>query len=70
MMAGTGRITPDDIESKFREIQGDVEEVEHQALDYAAIAVAAVAITVVVVAFLLGSRRGRKRRAIVEIRRI
>jgi ABC-type tungstate transport system substrate-binding protein len=69
-MPTTGRITPDDIKSKFEEIQGDVEEVEAQALDYAAIAVVAVAVTVVVVAFLLGSRRGRKRRAIVEIRRI
>jgi ABC-type tungstate transport system substrate-binding protein len=64
------RITPDDIEAKFREIQGEVTEVEHQALDYAVIAVAAVAVTVVVVAFLLGSRRGRKRRAVIEIRRI
>ncbi|HEY6532950.1 MAG TPA: hypothetical protein VIY72_11630 [Acidimicrobiales bacterium] len=69
-MGTTGRITPDDIESKFREIQGEVVEVEHEALDYAAIAVAAVAVTIVVVAFLLGSRRGKKRRAIVEIRRI
>jgi ABC-type tungstate transport system substrate-binding protein len=69
-MTTPGRITPDDIEAKFREIQGEVEEVEHQALDYAVIAVAAVAVTVVVVAFLLGSRRGRKRRAVIEIRRI
>jgi hypothetical protein len=64
------RITPDDIEAKFREIQGEVNEVEREALDYAVIVVAAVAVTVVVAAFLLGSRRGRKRRAIVEIRRI
>ncbi len=69
-MTSTGRITRDDIEAKFREIQGDVEAVEDEARDYAGLAIAAVAVTVVVVAFLLGSRRGRKRRAIVEIRRI
>jgi len=69
-MTAPKRITPDDIEAKFREIQGEVNEVEREALDYAVIAVAVVAVTVVVAAFLLGSRRGRKRRAIVEIRRI
>lgn len=69
-MTTSERITPADIEAKFREVQGEAVEVEHQALDYAAIAIAAVAVTVVAVAFLLGSRRGRKRRAIVEIRRI
>jgi hypothetical protein len=69
-MTSPKRITPDDIEAKFREIQGEVGEVEREALDYAVIAVAAIAVTVVVAAFLLGSRRGRKRRAIVEIRRI
>jgi hypothetical protein len=67
---GTGPITRDDIEAKFREIQGEAEAVETEARDYVALAVAAVAVTVVVAAFLLGSRRGKKRRAIVEIRRI
>ena len=69
-MTTAGRITRDDIEARFRVIQGEAEAVEDEARDYVALAVAAVAVTVVVAAFLLGSRRGRNRRAIVEIRRI
>ena len=63
-------ITRDDIEAKFRDIQGEVETIENEARDYLGIAVAAVAVTVVVVAFVLGSRRGKKRRTVVEIRRV
>jgi hypothetical protein len=69
-MTTTGRITRDDIEARFRSIQGDAEAVEEEARDYVALAVAAVAVTVIVGAFLLGRRRGKNRRAIVEIRRI
>jgi hypothetical protein len=68
-----GRSTPitrDDIEAKFREVQGEVETIESDARDYLGMAVAAVAITVVVVAFWMGARRGRGRRTVVEIRRV
>ena len=68
-MSTTGPITRDDIEAQFRTIQGDAEAVEDEARDYVALAVAAVAITVIVGAFLLGRRRGKRRQAIVEIRR-
>jgi H+/gluconate symporter-like permease len=63
-------ISRDDIEAKFREVQGEVNAIETEAFDYLGLAVAAVAVTVVVVAFVLGSRRGRKRRTVVEIRRV
>jgi hypothetical protein len=69
-MSTSGPITRDDIEARFRSIQGEAEAVEEEARDYVALAVAAVAVTIVVGAFLLGRRRGRNRRAIVEIRRI
>jgi len=69
-MSADGPITRDDLEARFRSIQGEAEEVEQEARDYVALAVAAVVVTVVVGAFLLGRRRGRNRRAIVEIRRI
>jgi hypothetical protein len=68
-MTTTGPITRDDIEARFRSIQGDAEAVEDEARDYVALAVAAVAVTVIVGAFLLGRRRGKRRQAIVEIRR-
>lgn len=69
-MTTNGPITRDDIEARFRSIQGDAEAVEEEARDYVALAVAAVVVTIVVGAFLLGRRRGKNRRAIVEIRRI
>jgi len=69
-MTTTGRITRDDIEAKLRAIQGDAEEVEQEARDYVALAVAAVAVVVVVGAFLIGRRRGKNQRAVLEIRRI
>ena len=69
-MTTAGPVTRDDIESKFREIQGEVEAVEQEARSYLPMAVAAAALTVVVVAFMLGSRRGKKRRTVVEVRRL
>ena len=66
----TTPITRDDIEARFRDIQGEVETMETEVRDYLGIAIAAVAVTVVVVAFVLGSRRGKKRRTVVEIRRV
>ncbi|WP_334143553.1 hypothetical protein [Rhabdothermincola sp.] len=64
------RITRDDIEAKFREIQGEVELIEDEARNYAGLVAVAVVVTVVAVAFVLGRRRGRKVRTIVEIRRV
>lgn len=64
------RITRDDIEAKFRELQGEVEVLEDEARNYAGVAIAAVVVTVVVVAFLLGRRKGRKGRVVVQVRRV
>ncbi|MFM8860885.1 MAG: hypothetical protein ACKOIA_00240 [Acidimicrobiia bacterium] len=65
-----GRITREHIEAGFRDIQREVESVEDETRSYVGLAVAAVAVGVVGVAFALGRRRGRKRRTIVEIRRV
>jgi len=70
MSAPTERITRDDIEGKFREIQGEVELYEDEARNYAGIVAVAVVTTVVVIAFVLGRRKGRKTRTVLEIRRI
>jgi hypothetical protein len=69
-MTTTGPITRDQIEARFRAIQGDAEAAEEEARDYVALAVAAVAVVVIVGAFLVGRRRGNRQRAVVEIRRI
>lgn len=63
------RITRDDIESRFREIQGEVVAVEDEARSSLAAVVVVAGAVIVVLAFALGSRRGRKRRTIVEVRR-
>jgi len=64
------RITRDQIEAKFRELTGgvtdEVEGVKSQALTVGL----AVAVAVVAVVFLIGRRSGRRRSAVVEVRRI
>ena len=65
-----GRITKDDLEAKFRELQTEVEVVEDDAKNYAGIVGIVAVVVVVAVAFLIGRRKGRKTRTFVEIRRI
>lgn len=65
----SARITRDDIESRFREIQGEVVAVEDEARSSVAAIIVVVGAAIVIAAFALGSRRGRKRRTVVEVRR-
>ncbi|MEA3020693.1 MAG: hypothetical protein QOI47_2217 [Actinomycetota bacterium] len=67
---GKDHITRDDIESKLRELRGEVTEVGNASKGYA-LAAGVVALTVVVAgAYLLGRRRGKKRTTVVEVRRV
>lgn len=66
----SGPITRDDIESKLREIRGEVEEVGSASKGYAVAAGAVVLAAVVAGAYLLGRRKGKKRNTVVEIRRV
>jgi hypothetical protein len=64
------KITRDDIESKLRELQGEVgQRTEAAKVPAIAIAVGAVVITIAA-AYLLGRRRGKRRQTVLEIRRI
>lgn len=63
------RISRDDIESKLREIQGEVDETAESAKGVAVAVGAAIAVGVVVAVFLLGKRRGKRKMTIVEVRR-
>jgi len=64
------RITRDDIEAKLRELRGGVDErVEHTKSTAITVAVG-VAVATVVVVYWLGSRRGRRRQMVLEVRRI
>lgn len=65
-----GHISRTDIESKLRELRGEVEDVGKASKAYV-VAAGAVALTVIVGgAYLLGRRKGRKRATVVEIRRV
>ncbi|HEY2563273.1 MAG TPA: hypothetical protein VGI44_06145 [Acidimicrobiales bacterium] len=63
-------ITRDDIEARFRELNGEVGTEVEAARPQLLTVGAAVAAVIITLAFLAGRRRGRKRSAVVEVRRI
>ena len=63
-------ITRDDIESKLREISGEVSNVGKASKSYVLIAGVAAATAIVAGAYLLGRRKGKKRTTVVEVRRV
>jgi hypothetical protein len=65
-----GRITRDDIESKLREISGEVADVGNATKGYVIAAGIVAASAVVAGAYLLGRRKGRRRSTVVEVRRL
>ena len=69
-MSTSEKITPADLETKMRELQGEVEETTETAKSYVLAGVAVAAVVVFVVAFTMGKRRGRRKSTVVEIRRI
>ncbi len=62
-------IRPSDLEAKFRELQGSVEEQVEPVRQRGREVVIAGAAVVVLLVFLVGRRSGRRRSAIVEVRR-
>jgi cobalamin biosynthesis Mg chelatase CobN len=65
-----GEVTRADIESKLREIRGEVNEVGESARSIGMIVGAVTVVAVVGAVYLFGRRRGRKEKTVVEIRRI
>ena len=63
-------ITRDDLEASFRGVVGDVEAVAEQQANRALIVGVAVVVGVVAIAFVLGRRKGKQNRTIVEVRRL
>ena len=64
------RISRDDLEAKFRAVTGEVESTTEQVRNIAIAVGAAIVVILVLLAFLAGSKRGRKASTVVEIRRI
>jgi hypothetical protein len=69
-VAPEGKVTPQDLEAKFREIQGEVTETAASARNTLMVVGAAVAVVAVLVIFGLGRRSGKLRSTVVEIRRV
>ncbi len=66
----TEKITPDDLRNKLQAFQGSVQgTVDDQKTNLTAVAGGAVAVLMILM-FLLGKRSGKKKSAIVEIRRV
>lgn len=70
MTAPQRRITPADLESKFRQLKGDVEERADSAKGYAVAAGVGVVVIGILLAFLLGKRRGKRTSTFIEVRRL
>ena len=65
-----GEITRSDIESKLRQIRGEVDDVGESARNIGLVVGAVAAVVVVSAVYFLGRRRGTKEKTLVEIRRI
>ena len=64
------RISRGDIESKLREIRGEVDAVGESSKTIALAAGAAVAVAVVSLAYIMGKRKGKRKTTVVEVRRV
>ena len=67
---GAGRITRSDIEAKLRAIRDDIEPVGEQAKGGLMVVAPVVVAVLVIGAYVLGKRSGKRRRAVIEIRRL
>ena len=67
---GTGRISRADIEAKLRDMRGEVDKTAEAAKAPLMAIAGGVGAVVVLLSFLLGKRRGRRKSTVVEIRRV
>jgi hypothetical protein len=64
------RITREDIETKLRQLTGDTEEAAQAQKTNGIIVAALGGLAVLALVYFLGRRRGKKKSAFVEIRRL
>lgn len=63
------KVRPEDIQAKLNEIQGDaMEQVEEAKSQLLAVGIG-IGIVLLLVAFLLGRRRGQSKATVIEVRR-
>lgn len=68
--AKTERISREDIESKLRALQGDVQGKVEDRKSTVMVVAGGIGVILVIVFFLLGRRSGKRRSTVVEIRRV
>ena len=64
------KITRDDLQQAFSQLLGEGETTARSAVPQAAVLGAGLALAVVALAYLAGRRKGRRRSAILEVRRV
>ncbi len=69
-MTTSTRVTPADIEAKFRELQAEADLIEDEFRDYAVLVAVVAVMAVVTLAYAMGRRKGKRSRTVVEIRRV
>lgn len=65
-----GRVEISDIRAKLQEIRGDTDQKVEKAMPYAVVGGAAGVVLLIVIAFVLGRSRGKRKATWVEIRRL
>lgn len=70
MSEQAGRINKDDIEKKFSQLKDDVEIIAEGSKGMATKGAIAGGIVMLILIFLLGRRRGRAGKTVVEVRRL
>lgn len=70
MTDASAKISPDDIETKFRDIQGQVEGVADDSKKKVAIGGAVGAVLILLLIYILGQKAGKKKSTVLEIRRL
>ncbi len=70
MTDASAKISPDDIEAKFRDIQGQVDGVAEDSKKKVAIGGAVGAVLILLLIYILGQKAGKKKSTVLEIRRL
>jgi hypothetical protein len=66
----SGNITKEDLRAKLEQIRNEADRAGEAAKPTAMVVAAAAVVAVAALAYLMGRRRGRKNRTVVEVRRV
>ena len=64
------KISPEDLQNKFNELQANLDTAANSAMDVGKKVGIVAAVLLIILVFLIGRRRGAASRTVVEIRRV